>query len=312
MTLQQLKYIVEIYKCGSITEAARRLFVAQPSLSKVVKDLETEFDIIILKRSRHGVSFTADGIKFLRFAHRVLDASDAMEDYFINRSVKEEELHLSISSQHYMFPVDALIHFMKNLSAKARYTLRIHEVRTSRVIQDVLIQESQIGILYVSDIIQNYMKRLFDKNDLEFVPFYDFPPYVYINKNHPLASYKTLDIGQLAPYPYVRYEQGGDPYQFSEEFVIPEVYSDKTIYVTDRSTMFSFISHTHAYNLGTGCLIASVVSDDIVSIPLQGELGTMKIGWIKKKNALMSADMTDYVRFMEESLRKVEKCIYKT
>lgn len=305
MTLQQLKYIVEIYHCGSITEAARKLFVAQPSLSKVVKDLENEFGITILMRSRHGVSFTEDGMKFLRFAYRILDATDAMHAYFAQYEAEEEHIDLSISSQHYMFPVDGLIRFVKNISAQTPYAIHIHEVRTSQVIQDVLTQVSQIGILYVSDIIQNYMYRLFEKNDLEFTPFYDFPPYVYINKYHPLAGQKSISLAELQPYPYIRYEQGGDPAQFSEEFIIPEVYAKQTIFVTDRSTMFSFLSNTNAYNLGTGCLIASVVHDDLVSIPLKGQGGTMTIGWIKKKNMVMSQELQQYVCLMEQSLTQV-------
>ena len=112
MTLQQLRYIVEVYKCGSITEAAHRLFIAQPSLSKAIKDVEDEFHITILKRGRHGASFTEDGMKFLQFAHRVLDASDDIYEYFSQGQPKEKDIYLSVSSQHYMFPVDALIRFM--------------------------------------------------------------------------------------------------------------------------------------------------------------------------------------------------------
>lgn len=305
MTLQQLKYIVEIYHCGSITEAARKLFVAQPSLSKVVKDLEHEFGITILMRSRHGVSFTEEGMKFLRFAYRILDAADAMHAYFTTVETGETRIDLSISSQHYMFPVDALIQFVKKVSAQTPYTIHIHEVRTSQVVQDVLTQVSQIGILYVSEIIQTYMYRLFEKNDLEFTPFYDFPPYVYLNDCHPLADKSSISLADLQPYPYVRYEQGGDPAQFSEEFIIPEVYAKQTIFVTDRSTMFSFLCNTNAYNLGTGCLIAGVVPENIVSIPLKGQGGTMTIGWIKKKNTMMSDELQQYVCLMKQSLTQV-------
>uniref|UniRef100_UPI00265B0200 LysR family transcriptional regulator n=1 Tax=uncultured Megasphaera sp. TaxID=165188 RepID=UPI00265B0200 len=295
MTLQQLKYIVEIYRCGSITEAARRLFIAQPSLSKAVKDLEEEFSITILKRSRHGVSFTEDGIKFLQFSRHILEAEKGMHEFFSANSEDKEELNLSISSQHYMFPVDALLSLVNAMPPSRHYTIRMHEVRTSQVIQDVLTQVSQIGILYVSDMIATYMNRLFEKNDLEFTPFYDFPPYVYLKISHPLAKYSSLTLEQLEPYPYIRYEQGGDPYQFSEEIVIPAVSSKKTVYVTDRSTMFSFLSHTNGYNLGTGCCIPRVVSDTICSIPLNGPFGYMKIGWIKKKNTIMSQAMQEYV-----------------
>ena len=153
MTLQQLRYIVEVYKCGSITEAAHRLFIAQPSLSKAIKDVEDEFHITILKRGRHGASFTEDGMKFLQFAHRVLDASDDIYEYFSQGQPKEKDIYLSVSSQHYMFPVDALIRFMQRKAGAAGYVARIREVKTLQVVQDVLVQDSQIGILYVSDLI---------------------------------------------------------------------------------------------------------------------------------------------------------------
>ena len=306
MTLQQLKYIVEIYRCGSITEAAHRLFIAQPSLSKAVKDLEDEFHITILNRGRHGVSFTEDGMKFLQFAYRILDASDAVYDYFTNEQAGEKKMHLSISSQHYMFPVDALIRFINRSAEEAGYVLRIREVKTLQVIQDVLVRESQIGILYVSDLIASYMHRIFEKNNLEFTPFYEFPPYVYLSKHNPLAGQKTLTIQKLAPYPYVRYEQGGDPYQFSEEFIIPKVFSNKEIYVTDRSTLFSLLTHTNAYNLGTGCLIPTIASEDIAAIPLKGEFGNMTIGWIQLKNQVVSKETGEYIRLLWESLRQVE------
>ncbi len=308
MTLQQLKYIVEIYKCGSITDAAHRLFIAQPSLSKAVKDLEEEFQIIILKRSRHGVSFTEDGMKFLQFAHRIVDTSADMKQYFDAAADAQPALHLSISSQHYMFPIDALIQFVNRISPSRQYTIRISEVRTTQVIKDVMNQTSQIGILYVSDFIRSYMYRLFEHNDLQFTPFYHFPPYVYLSKTHPLAKQSAVTAEQLVPYPYIRYEQGGDPYQFSEEFIIPRVKAKQTIYVTDRSTLFSFLKNTQGYNVGTGCLIPSIADDCIVSIPLHIDdaENTMEIGWLKKKNTLMNREMKEYVQDMEKTLRQIE------
>lgn len=302
MTLQQLKYIVEIYHCGSITEAARKLFVAQPSLSKVVKDLEDEFQIQILHRSRHGVSFTEDGIAFLKYARRIIDASDAMTDYFTGQNDGAKSIELSVSSQHYVFPVDAMVKVVNNVPHQQRYTVRIHEVRTSQVIQDVLTQVSQIGILYVSSMIQNYMYRLFEQNDLQFTPFYDFPPFVYVRKDHPLGGKKSVSIEALEEFPYIRYEQGGDPDQFSEELVITRVSSKQTIYVTDRSSMFAFLLGTRGYTLGTGCILPHLVPDNIVSVPLEGVDGFMQIGWLKKKQTVLPAIMDEYVKQMEQSL----------
>lgn len=305
MTLQQLRYLLEISKCGSLTEAASRLFIAQPSLSRSIKDLEEEFHIQILKRGRHGTSFTAEGEQFLRFAQRILDATESMVEFFRTEDKPSSEFSLSLSSQHYMFVVDALIEFIKKVSSETRYTISINEVKTSQVIQNVLREKSQIGILYVSDLIQNFMHKLFERHNLEFIPFYDFAPFVYLRREHPLAKRPSIKLEELSSYPYVRYEQGVDPYQYSEELVVPQVFSKKTIFVTDRSTMLSLIGNTDAYNLGTGCIVKSVVKENIIAVPLAGNYGYMKIGWIKKKDVPMTLEMVNYVEHMQEAMRKV-------
>ncbi len=237
MTLQQLRYIVEISKSGSITAAAKKLFIAQPSLSKVVKDLEEEFHITILKRSRHGISFTTEGLEFLQFAHHVLEASDAMEDYF-RKEILDEELRLSVSSHHYLFAVDGLINLLTNIPEEIPYTIRLREGRTSEIIRDVLVSRSQIGIIYITKRTEQFMSRLLTKNNLEFTP------HVYVSSDHPLAGFSEVTTVQLTDYPHVCYDQGSEPKQLSEEFIIPNSISKQTIYVSDRSSMLSIIANT--------------------------------------------------------------------
>lgn len=307
ITLQQLKYIVEISRQGSITEAAHKLFIAQPSLSKAVKDMEQEYHIEILKRSRHGVVFTTEGMEFLRFAQTIIDATGAMENHFNPQEKAGKIVNLSISSQHYMFVVDALIDYIKQVEPRAHYNLHVQEVGTSQVIRDVITQKSQVGIIYISDLIRGYMQTLFEKNNLEFMPFHDFLPYVYVGKNHPLGGKAEISIKELEPYPYVSYEQGVDPYQFSEELALPNMHASKNIYVTDRSTMLSIIEHTDAYNLGTGCLIPRVVNKMIRAIPLKGKYGFMRIGMIKKKDLVLSEELGKYFQFMQATIQKVKK-----
>ena len=61
MTVQQLKYILKVAEVGSITEAAKMLFISQPSLSNSIKDTEKEAGITIFHRSRTGITLTKDG-----------------------------------------------------------------------------------------------------------------------------------------------------------------------------------------------------------------------------------------------------------
>jgi len=79
MTLQQLKYILAIVACGSISEAAKRLYVSQPSLSSAVKELEEEFGIEIFVRSPKGIALTNEGIEFLAYARQVVEQAELME-----------------------------------------------------------------------------------------------------------------------------------------------------------------------------------------------------------------------------------------
>jgi len=66
MTFQQLEYIVEISKCGSINKAAQKLFLSQSGISTAVRELENELGIRVLARSNRGVEFTPEGVSQLR------------------------------------------------------------------------------------------------------------------------------------------------------------------------------------------------------------------------------------------------------
>ena len=61
MTLQQLQYVIAIVEHGSISETAKQLYVAQPTLSSAVRTLEEEFGILIFHRSARGIALTEDG-----------------------------------------------------------------------------------------------------------------------------------------------------------------------------------------------------------------------------------------------------------
>ena len=73
MTLQQMKYVIEIAERGSMNEAAKSLFMSQPSLSATIKDLEDELGITIFQRSNRGIELTTEGSEFLGYVRQILD-----------------------------------------------------------------------------------------------------------------------------------------------------------------------------------------------------------------------------------------------
>ena len=102
MTIQQLKYVIKTVECGSITEAARQLFISQPSLSAALKDIETEFGIEIFYRTSKGISLSPDGIEFLSYARQIVEQAELLEQRYNNK--KPSKQLCSVSTQHYAEP----------------------------------------------------------------------------------------------------------------------------------------------------------------------------------------------------------------
>ena len=119
MTLQQLRYLVEISKCQSITLAAQRLFIAQPSLSKSIKRPGKGIRHYHTGTHAPGVSFTVEGLEFLDYAHRILEQVNGLNNYFNQDSINNR-LTLTVSAQHYMFSIEALTNFVKTFEKSLR------------------------------------------------------------------------------------------------------------------------------------------------------------------------------------------------
>ena len=131
MTIQQLKYVIKTVECGSITEAARQLFISQPSLSAALKDIETEFGIEIFYRTSKGISLSPDGIEFLSYARQIVEQAELLEQRYNNK--KPSKQLCSVSTQHYAFAVNAFVNLISSLSAE-EYEFTLRETRTYEII----------------------------------------------------------------------------------------------------------------------------------------------------------------------------------
>ena len=105
MRIQQLHYIVKIVETGSMNEAAKQLFITQPSLSNAVRDLEHEMGIEIFIRNPKGITLTKDGVEFLSYARQILEQTALLEERYKSKNTNRELF--SVSSQHYAFVVNA-------------------------------------------------------------------------------------------------------------------------------------------------------------------------------------------------------------
>lgn len=298
MTIQQLKYIVEVSKCSTISKAAQSLFLTQPTLSKAIKDLEDELQITILERGSSRTRFTAEGTELLCYAKQLLEQAESIENRFLNNH--GEKKHFAISTQHYAFTVKSFIELL-NHDLKSDFEFYFRECKTHEIIDDVFSQRSDVGVMFMSDATIRYLKRVLASKDIEFHELKSFSPHAFLRKGHPLSKCEKITLNQLEAFICLSYEQDTSSLNFAEE-TISVSKPKKIVYLRDRATMNNLIANTDAYNIGTGCLMDGIIDDNIISIPIEGFSEKMVVGWIKLKNTNLTPELHAYVKLMEESI----------
>lgn len=303
MTLQQLNYVIAIAENGSFNKAAEKLFVAQPSLTNAVKELEKEFSITIFYRSGRGVTLTNEGMEFLMYARQIYQQYNSMLEKYGKTEDKKE--NFCVSTQHYSFAVKAFVEAVKKTDSK-KYDLAIRETTTSDVISAVSSMKSEIGILYLSDINRKVMDKLFRQNELVFKKLIICKAYVYLWKGHPLAKEKSIKFQQLADYPCLSFEQGGNiSYYFAEEILSTNEYI-RAIKACDRATILNLMVGLNGYTICPGIICEELNGEDYVAVPYEGDEANpnlnMEFGYILKKNSILSKMGTVYIEEIKKYL----------
>ena len=276
MTLLQLKYIVTIAESGSLNEAAKRLYLAQPSLTSAVKDLENELGITIFSRTNKGVLLTAEGEEFLGYARQVMEQTNLIEERYLGTGQGKHQF--CVSTQHYSFAVEAFVELLTQYGGE-EYDFRIRETQTYELIEDVAKLRSEVGVLYLNRFNETILRKTLRENSLQFHRLFIAKPHVFVGSGNPLARKSMITLDDLAPYPRLSYEQGEhNSFYFSEE-ILSTLESKKDIMVSDRATLFNLLIGLNGYTICSGVINEQLNGKDIVAVPLDVD-DYMEIGYI--------------------------------
>lgn len=300
MTLQQLRYIVEVAETGNITEAARRLFISQPSLTNAIHELEKEMQITIFNRTNKGVSVSGDGDIFLSYARQVLEQTALLEGKFLGR--KEHGAKFSVSCQHYSFAVNAFVDVIREFGGD-KYDFTLRETQTYEIIEDVSRLRSEIGILYTSSRNEEFILKLIKQSGLKFEELFIAKPHVFISSSHPLAGKKILTLEDLEMYPYLSFEQGEyNSFYFSEE-ILSTLDRSRNIKVRDRATLFNLVIGLNGYTVSSGVISQELNGINIIAKKLAAT-ENMRIGTIVQKNMPLSRYGAAYMEYLKKYTAK--------
>lgn len=298
MTLQQLRYLIAIAECGSISAAAHTLFVSQSSLSVAVKEIENETGVTVFARSNRGITLTGDGIELLGFARQVVEQADLMERRYAHPYLPLPQ-RLAISTQHYAFCVQAFVDFVEENESGA-YDFVLRETRTGEIIEDVRDFRSDLGVLYISNFNERVIGRALEDANITFTSLFRAKPHVFLGEHHPLAHRSRLHTDDLADYPRYSFEQGtANSFYFSEE-PLSALPHDKKIIVSDRGTLSNLLAHHNGYTVSTG-ILSDEMHTGITAIPLETD-EEMNVGYIVHAERRLDPLAQGYLKKLREHI----------
>lgn len=307
MTLQQLRYIIIVAEKGSINEAAKYLYVSQPSLSNSIKEIEEELGFPIFIRTNRGVTLSHKGMEFLGYARQVITQADLLEEKYIKKTKQIKSF--CASSQHYPFVSHAFVELVKEYEEED-YNFTLSETTTYEVIENVKTLYSEIGILYLSKYNEAVIRKILTENNLIFEELVKAKPHVFLYKEHPLAKQELIDLEDLREYPKISFNQGMyNAFYYSEE-VFSNLPVERSINVSDRAAVVNFMMGLNAYTFSSGIFPEYLHDQDIISIPVSADEEII-IGTIVHEDVTLSSIgekfyeiLKDYAKRHNESIKK--------
>ncbi len=297
MTLQQLKYADRVAETGSISEAARQVFVTQPTLTESIRALEEELRVAIFTRSSRGVTVTREGEEFLASARQILDDAARIQEKYTGKAVRRPQF--AVSCQHYAFVVEAFMEVVKACSAES-YDFTLRETVTSEIIDDVARHRSEIGVLYLSRRNERALMKILKKEDLSFEELFVSRPHVFLGKRHPLAKRKGgISPKELDAYPFISFEQGVENALYFSEEVMPAIDRKRNIRVRDRATMTNLILGLDGYTVASGALSRELNGPDIVAVPLKMD-DFIRVGLVTRAGISLSSAGASFVAALRQ------------
>ncbi len=284
LTLQQLKYVLEVASKGSMNEAAKSLFISQPRLSNAIKELEKEVKITLFIRTNRGVTISNEGSEFLGYARQVLQQFNMLEEKYI--SEKPAKQHFSISTQHYTFAANAFVELVKEFGAE-NYEFTLRESKTYEIIEDVKNLRSELGIIYLSSDNESILLKLLKERNIIFSELFTAQPHVFISKRHPLSDKESINLDELDDYPCLSFEQGEYNSFYLSEEILSTRSVKKSIKVSDRATIVNFMIGLDGYTISSGVFPKYLHGDDIIAVPLNAD-EVIRVGIIKHSDVILT------------------------
>ena len=282
INLKHLEYFITVAQMGSINRAAQSLFISQPSLGRIIRDLEHSVGVPLFTRSNHGVTLTPEGIEFQRRAQRVMNELDGL--FSRSDSASLQDISLSVSMTKYSHIMESFIHTVMRHKDLPAYAHRLQEGDPIDVMEDVYSHRSDVGVLHFGQSQRSNIMALFRQRQLDYHPLAHMTPHILISKQHPLLlSGEPVTLKALSGYGFVRYEGQFEDFTydiFSQGTHFDLSINPRMVYIVTRASLLHLLANTDFYSIGIQDFTMQQSSYQVVSIPIEDCKGMLEFGYI--------------------------------
>lgn len=309
MNIEHLMYFKTVAEYGSINKAAHALYISQPHLGNIVRDLEDELDVKLLQRTRHGVSLTAEGTEFLAHAEKML------EEYqdicrIKTGSGRSSGNSLVISMTKFSHIMESFINVVLAHRDDPAFAHQLNEGSPEDVIEDVYSGMSQIGVLNFDTERRDWMMAKLKDKHLDYYYLAEFEPNILVADDHPLLKEgKPVDLANLADYGFVRYIGQYEDFTNrirSEQGEQNLNQSRRIVYTHGRSTLLHLIGKSDFYGIGIHDFSMQESAYNVRSIPIEGCSASLEFGYILPEGKEPSAVTREFVADLTARFTKIK------
>ncbi len=304
MNFQQLNYVTQICKYRSFNEAAKALFVSQPTLSRSIKSLENELGIVIFNRTNLGISLTPEGERFINSVNAVVQQLNYITAY--NLKNEEPMSVFRVTSMSSSFAAESFVKFCEFYANEDAYRFRFNIAEPHKVVNEVLHNYCDLGVLFLGGVYQDVWKNFFEAKKIDYYIIGKLNMSVLISRKDPLAKQKVIDLEALRDYcfvrNYLRDKETPDELFLDYYNLINNTTQNKAILSYDREITYQLISRTKAYTLAYNHQIDYAKRFDLTCIPLSSTNITTEVGFLSRSYDELDALSLKYIEIMKNEL----------
>ncbi|MBQ8162854.1 MAG: LysR family transcriptional regulator [Clostridia bacterium] len=314
MNTMHLKYAIEIERTGSISKAAENLFMAQPNLSKAIKEMEQNFNITIFERTPRGVIPTARGREFLESAKVILSQVDKMKE-ISNEYGDREVVKAKISIPRGSYISKAFAKTVASLDPETALNIQIRETNSMQTILNVSENSYDFGIIRYQTVNERYFLDYLKKKKLEYKELWEFPCLVVMNTRNKHINDEQLSLKELAQdgievihgdniIPYIS-KNNLDHNEFTHT-------AEKKVYLYERGSQFQLLVTVDNAYMWASPLPESIVKTlNLVQRRCDAPNNAFKDGIIWRKDYVLSPVDLKFIQNLKEEIKDLQAIEYK-